>query len=47
MTSNEFEVLVHLARYRGKVIDHGDLLTTVWGAAHMNDTQHLRVSSGS
>ncbi|WP_269218936.1 response regulator [Brevundimonas vesicularis] len=46
LTPKEFEVLAHLARHHGKVISHGDLLTAVWGAAHVNDTQYLRVVVG-
>jgi two-component system KDP operon response regulator KdpE len=46
LTPKEFEVLAHLARHRGKVIGHGDLLTAVWGAAHAQDTQYLRVVVG-
>lgn len=46
LTPKEFEVLAHLTRHRGKVIGHGDLLTAVWGATHVNDTQYLRVVVG-
>lgn len=46
LTPKEFDVLAHLARHRGKVVGHGDLLTAVWGAAHANDTQYLRVVVG-
>lgn len=46
LTPKEFEVLAYLARHHGKVISHGDLLTAVWGAAHVNDTQYLRVVVG-
>lgn len=46
LTPKEFEVVAHLARHHGKVISHGDLLTAVWGAAHVNDTQYLRVVVG-
>lgn len=46
LTPKEFEVLAHLARHPGKVIGHGDLLKSVWGAAHVNDTQYLRVVLG-
>lgn len=43
LTPKEFGVLATLVRKAGKVIPHGDLLTTVWGAAHAEDTQYLRV----
>ena len=46
LTPKEFEVLAHLARHAGKVIGHRDLLTAVWGAAHLQDTQYLRVVVG-
>ncbi|MEJ6788616.1 response regulator transcription factor [Brevundimonas sp. BR2-1] len=46
LTPKEYEVLAHLARDAGKVIGHGALLTAVWGAAHKNDTQYLRVLIG-
>ena len=31
---------------RGKVLTHKELLTSVWGPAHMHDTQYLRVFVG-
>ena len=43
LTPKEFEVLATLVRKADKVIPHRDLLTTVWGAAHAEDTQYLRV----
>lgn len=46
LTPKEYEVLAHLAREAGKVIGHGVLLTAVWGAAHKDDTQYLRVLIG-
>lgn len=46
LTPKEYEVLAHLAREAGKVIGHGVLLTAVWGAAHKDDTQYLRVLVG-
>lgn len=46
LTPKEFEVLAVLARDAGKVIGHRDLLTAVWGAAHAEDTQYLRVVVG-
>lgn len=35
-----------LARDAGKVIGHRDLLVAVWGAAHRDDSQYLRVVVG-
>lgn len=46
LTPKEFEVLAMLARHPGKVVGHRDLLTSVWGAAHAEDTQYLRVVVG-
>ena len=46
LTPKEYDVLAHLARHPGKVIGHADLLTAVWGAAHVRDTQYLRVVMG-
>lgn len=46
LTPKEFEVLAVLARKAGKVIGHRDILTAVWGKAHADDTQYLRVVVG-
>lgn len=46
LTPKEYDVLAHLARHAGKLIGHADLLTAVWGAAHVADTQYLRVVIG-
>ena len=46
LTPKEYEVLARLTRDAGKVIGHRDLLTAVWGAAHADDTQYLRVVVG-
>jgi two-component system, OmpR family, KDP operon response regulator KdpE len=46
LTPKEYEVLARLARDPDKVIGHRDLLTAVWGAAHADDTQYLRVVVG-
>ena len=46
LTPKEFEVLAMLARHPGKVVGHRDILTAVWGAAHAEDTQYLRVVVG-
>ncbi|WGM48242.1 KDP operon transcriptional regulatory protein KdpE [Brevundimonas sp. NIBR10] len=42
----EYDVLAYLARSVGKVVSHTDLLTAVWGAAHADDIQYLRVVIG-
>lgn len=46
VTPKEYDVLAHLARNAGKVVGHRDLLTAVWGKAHVDDTQYLRVVVG-
>ncbi len=42
LTPTEFELLRVLARNRGRLITHRDLLRTVWGQAYADDTQVLR-----
>lgn len=42
----EYDVLAYLARNSGKVVSHTDLLTAIWGAAHADDVQYLRVVIG-
>ncbi|PZO06960.1 MAG: DNA-binding response regulator [Alphaproteobacteria bacterium] len=46
LTPKEYDLLGHLARHAGKLVRHADLLTAVWGAAHVADTQYLRVVIG-
>ncbi len=46
LTPKEYDLLGHLARHAGKLVGHADLLTAVWGAAHVADTQYLRVVIG-
>lgn len=46
LTPKEYDVLACLARDAGKVIGHRDLLVAVWGMAHRDDTQYLRVVIG-
>ena len=46
LTPKEFELLSFLARHAGKVVTHRQILTAVWGAAHTEDTQYLRVYIG-
>jgi two-component system KDP operon response regulator KdpE len=43
LTPKEFDLLSFLVRYAGRVITHQQILTTVWGAAHADDAQYLRV----
>lgn len=46
LTPKEFELLSFLARHGGKVLTHRQILTAVWGPAHTEDTQYLRVYVG-
>lgn len=46
LSPKEFEVLTALAEGGGRVITHKALLLAVWGAAHAEDTQYLRVFIG-
>jgi two-component system KDP operon response regulator KdpE len=43
LSPREYDLLTLLARHHGKVITHRQLLTTVWGPAHTDDVQYLRV----
>jgi two-component system KDP operon response regulator KdpE len=46
LTPKEFELLSFLARHAGMVLTHKQILTAVWGPAHSEDTQYLRVYVG-
>jgi two-component system KDP operon response regulator KdpE len=46
LTPKEYDLLCVLARYAGRVVTHGQILTSVWGPAHKDDTQYLRVFIG-
>lgn len=46
LTPKEFELLSFLARNTGRVVTHRQILTAVWGIAHTEDTQYLRVYIG-
>lgn len=43
LTPIEFKVLGVLARHRGMVVTHRNLLGEVWGPAHVADTHYLRI----
>jgi two-component system KDP operon response regulator KdpE len=43
LSKREFALLEILMRNLGKVITHRQLLTAVWGPAHVEDVQYLRV----
>lgn len=46
LTPREWALLAALARVPGRVITHRQLLTAVWGPAHTEDAQYLRVYVG-
>jgi two-component system, OmpR family, KDP operon response regulator KdpE len=46
LTPKEFELLSFLAKHAGRVLTHKQILTAVWGPAHTEDTQYLRVYAG-
>jgi two-component system KDP operon response regulator KdpE len=43
LTPIEYKLLTVLIRHAGKVITHNQLLKEVWGPAHVNEVQYLRV----
>jgi two-component system KDP operon response regulator KdpE len=42
LTPTEFDLLRQMARNRGRLMTHRDLLASVWGAGYAEDTQVLR-----
>lgn len=46
LTPKEFDLLAVLVRNAGRVVTHRQLLTAVWGPAHTEDLQYLRVFIG-
>ena len=46
LTPREYELLALLAQNAGRVVTHGQILTAVWGPAHADDVQYLRVFCG-
>jgi two-component system, OmpR family, KDP operon response regulator KdpE len=46
LSPKEFDLLSFLARHAGMVVTHKQILTAVWGPAHTEDTQYLRVYIG-
>ena len=43
LTPKEYDLLVLLADHAGRVVTHGLALQRLWGPAHAQDTQYLRV----
>jgi two-component system KDP operon response regulator KdpE len=46
LTPKEFELLVFMARHRGKVVTHRALLGAVWGGESTEQVEYLRVFVG-
>ncbi|HEX2816990.1 MAG TPA: winged helix-turn-helix domain-containing protein, partial [Phenylobacterium sp.] len=46
LSPREYELLAKLAQNVGKVMQHRHLLISIWGPAHAEDTQYLRVFIG-
>lgn len=46
LTPKEFDLLAFLARRAGRPLTHREILNAVWGPAHQNDSQYLRVFIG-
>lgn len=46
LTPKEFDLLAILVRNAGRLLTHRQLLATVWGPAHTEDLQYLRVFVG-
>ena len=46
LTTREHAVLLLLARNRGRVLTHRQILTALWGPAHTEDVAYLRVYIG-
>lgn len=43
LTRREFDLLWMLASYRGRLVTQDMILRAIWGAAHAEDSQYLRV----
>src|SRR5205085_11863919 len=43
LSPKEFDLLRHLVTHAGKVLTHHKLLHEIWGPAHGDDVQYLRV----
>ncbi len=46
LTPKEYDLLAVLFRNAGRVVTHRQILASVWGPAHHEDTQYLRVFIG-
>jgi two-component system KDP operon response regulator KdpE len=46
LTPKEFDLLAFFTRHSGRPLTHREILKTVWGLAHQDDNQSLRVFVG-
>jgi two-component system KDP operon response regulator KdpE len=46
LSPKEYDLLAKLAEADGKVLTHKELLRSIWGPAHVDDMQYLRVFIG-
>lgn len=46
LTPKEFDLLICFARHAGRPLSHREILKAVWGPAHEDDSQYLRVFVG-
>jgi two-component system KDP operon response regulator KdpE len=46
LSPKEYDLLARLVEADGRVLTHKDLLVSLWGPAHAEDTQYLRVFIG-
>jgi len=46
LSPREYQLLEILARHAGRVLTHPQILTAVWGPAHVEDQQYVRVYVG-
>lgn len=44
LSRKEFALLAELVRHPGRVVTHTSLLKTIWGEAHTDDVEYLRVT---
>ena len=44
VTPKEWDLLAELAKHPGRVLTHENLLRSVWGPAHVGQTEYLRVA---
>jgi two-component system KDP operon response regulator KdpE len=46
LTPREYDLLVMMVRHAGRVVTHRALLVALWGVAHTEDVQYIRVFVG-